>query len=429
MSRFPFALVLTLLTALGTSAASAAESAVRWQSDIEAACATAAQTNRLVLVHFWGSNCKPCVRLENTVFTDPQFAAVLEADYVPVKVNVDQFPVTADRYGVRAWPTDVVLMPDGKMAATVRCPQDGVEYARRLRETASSVRRTHAPIAQTDRGPASAGPYQPPRDTVANYAPREEYSRPQVAAATVEPAAPENPASADDRRYANDFGAAPPQDRAAAARPDVYADANAARAAAPHMTTREVPIAKPNGEQATNALPYGGASGATATANPAQSPYGSSAGAAMDRRPAPSVAEPPRAQSPTGQASPQPVLCLDGHCPVTLMETQKWVYGDRRFGAVHRGRLYLFTSAAHQQRFLAEPDRYSPAVSGHDAVAWVEQGQLVRGEIKFGGFYEGYIYLFSSEATLRQFEANPQRYAAPAVQALAAGRGQGQIRR
>lgn len=424
MSRISLALALTLLSTLGSVRASAAESAVHWQSDIEAACATAAQSNRLVLVHFWGSNCKPCVRLENTVFTEPQFAAVLEADYVPVKINVDQFPVTADRYGVRAWPTDVILTPDGKMAGTIACPSDGVEYARRLRETASSVRRANAQFAQADRSSTNVSRYDTPREAVANYAPREEYPRAQVTA--VEQQAPSSPSYGSDRRYTNDFGSVPPQDRAAPLSPDANAYAGPTAASAPRMTTREGPVAKSNADEGNPALPYGSLNGASAAASPGQSPYTEPASAnPTSARPA---ADAPRAQA-AAQPSAQPVLCLDGHCPVTLMETQKWVYGDRRFGAVHRGRLYLFASAAHQQRFLAEPDRYSPAISGHDAVAWVEQGQFVRGEIKYGGFYEGYIYLFSSEATLRQFEANPQRYAGPVLQALAAGRGQGQIRR
>jgi protein disulfide-isomerase len=137
----------------------------------------------------------------------------------------------------------------------------------------------------------------------------------------------------------------------------------------------------------------------------------------------------PSAMPATNSATTQPTLCLDGHCPVTLMETQRWLYGDRRFGAVHRGRLYLFTSTDAQQRFLADPDRYSPAISGHDAVAWVDQGRLVAGERKFGGYYRNFIYLFASEEALRQFEANPERYAAPVEQAVAVGKGQGQVRR
>ena len=63
-----------------------------------------------------------------------------------------------------------------------------------------------------------------------------------------------------------------------------------------------------------------------------------------------------------------PPLGLDGNCPVQLSEHKKWVRGNPSFGAVHRGRTYLFVSAEDQQKFLANPDHYSPVVSGNDPV-------------------------------------------------------------
>ena len=93
----PLASIVTLaLTALSLPlSAQAADSAVRWHNDIDKALALAAQSNRLVLVHFWKPSCGPCVKLDAQVFSEPQFAAVLEADYVPVKINTDQLPMTA----------------------------------------------------------------------------------------------------------------------------------------------------------------------------------------------------------------------------------------------------------------------------------------------------------------------------------------------
>ena len=122
----------------------------------------------------------------------------------------------------------------------------------------------------------------------------------------------------------------------------------------------------------------------------------------------------PPANLPPGS----PPLGLDGCCPVTLVEQKRWARGDTQWGAVHRGRTYLFASSEAQHRFLANPDAYSPVIEGNDPVLALDNRQLVPGSRALGVFYEKRVYLFSSEETLRRFEQNPKRYAAEIVQAM-----------
>ena len=110
----------------------------------------------------------------------------------------------------------------------------------------------------------------------------------------------------------------------------------------------------------------------------------------------------------------EPPLALDGFCPVTLAEREVWQRGDARWGAVHRGRTYLFVTQDQQQKFLADPDRFSPMLSGCDVVRYTERGEIVPGKRRHGMWYQGKMYLFSDEATLEQFSRSPdiaQRYA------------------
>ncbi len=109
-------------------------------------------------------------------------------------------------------------------------------------------------------------------------------------------------------------------------------------------------------------------------------------------------------------ANGQPTIALNGYCPVSLVEQEKWVQGDPRWGAVHRGRTYLFTGAEAQQRFLADFNKYAPALSGYDCVKYAEQGALVDGQRAHGVFYRGQIFLFADEAALRQFWSTPERF-------------------
>ncbi|MFP6669572.1 MAG: thioredoxin domain-containing protein [Pirellulales bacterium] len=115
----------------------------------------------------------------------------------------------------------------------------------------------------------------------------------------------------------------------------------------------------------------------------------------------------PAPQPPTNSLPP---LALDGFCSVTLVETEQWRPGDPRWGAIHRDQLYLFSGPEQQQQFLQNPDEYSPALAGNDAVIALEQNRLTAGNRKHGLFCGKSVYLFSSEETLQRFQADWTRY-------------------
>ena len=112
-----------------------------------------------------------------------------------------------------------------------------------------------------------------------------------------------------------------------------------------------------------------------------------------------------------------PPLAFDGYCPVTLADQATWTKGDPRWGAVHRGRTYLFPNPAAQQRFLAAPDLYSPVLSGFDPVRYLEAGEMVEGKREHGVFYRDRVYLFADEDSLQRFGSRPDFFIAATEQA------------
>jgi protein disulfide-isomerase len=112
------------------------------------------------------------------------------------------------------------------------------------------------------------------------------------------------------------------------------------------------------------------------------------------------------AEEPAPAATP----ALDGYCSVTLVEQEKWVEGDPRWGVLHRGRTYLFAGPEEQRRFLDNFDRYAPALSGYDCVKYIDQGAMLEGKRAHGIFYRGQVFLFVDEASLQQFWQAPERY-------------------
>jgi len=94
------------------------------------------------------------------------------------------------------------------------------------------------------------------------------------------------------------------------------------------------------------------------------------------------------------------------------------VRGDRRWGAIHQGKTYLFAGPEEQQRFLQSPDLYAPVLAGNDPVLMVDLGQVMPGQRRYGAWYGDRVYLFSSEATLHKFSAEAHRYSNAVLQSM-----------
>ena len=118
---------------------------------------------------------------------------------------------------------------------------------------------------------------------------------------------------------------------------------------------------------------------------------------------------------------------LEGYCPVTLAERGAWVEGRAQWGVRHRGRTYLFASVDQQKAFLADPDRYAPALSGDDPVLAFDAGKSTPGQRRYGVTYQSRTYLFTSPETRDAFAANPQRYTSGAMVAENRGPANGPV--
>ncbi len=80
----------------------AAQTSMPWQTNLESAKQLAAQTNRLILIHFWSPSCVPCKQVEKNVFSVPQVQQSIQARFVPVKINAEDWPTTTKQYGISA---------------------------------------------------------------------------------------------------------------------------------------------------------------------------------------------------------------------------------------------------------------------------------------------------------------------------------------
>lgn len=103
-------------------------------------------------------------------------------------------------------------------------------------------------------------------------------------------------------------------------------------------------------------------------------------------------------------------LALHGYCPVCLVEMRQWVKGDSQFASVYDGRTYYFPGSEQLQMFTADPAKYIPVLGGDDIVAYATSEKRVAGNPKFGVVHDGKYYFFSSAENMKKFQESPQTY-------------------
>lgn len=385
---------------------------IPWVANLQTAKRQAAEQNKLVMVHFYGEQCPPCRTLEANVFSQPEVGGVVAAACVPVKVNVDRQPEIARQFRVRQWPTDVFLTATGQVVHSGVSPQGrgsqaAAPYIQMIQQVAYQGRANSQPKAQF----ASNRNSEAAAQLASAGQPRNRQTAPSVGGGDFQPGGGTTEPTGGSYL--------PPRDTfGAAGRNDTWAQDRIAANREPRVASN--PAAPQNQWTPPNATPQNSGVIENQFVQNSRPPS-----AAIDnpyvQKPAPKPAPTQQQPAPQPETAKQPdasTPALGGYCPVTLMENRAWKKASPKFGAIHRGRLYLFASAENQTKFLTDPDRYSPMISGYDPVRYIEEGRLVAGHRKHGVFFGDKIYLFEEESTMKRFWKSPQTYAASAHQAM-----------
>ena len=465
-----FTAILGLLLAASVTFA---QEQIPWAADFQQASELAGSQNRLILLHFYGDNCAPCERVEQQVFSQAKVAQAIAKNYVPVKVHVSKSPELAARYQVNRWPTDVICTAAGLEVQRTISPQNPDEYVAMIdqvalqagvgaaRQWSSSMpavasaagRATADAQAFANRVGTTANNYANQANAAAQgYATQGQQQLAQAGQQYNQAAQQANAAAGQAQQQWNDTSkqfqgdAQQVQGTAQTAATDLRSTWNGAAtglrsawtgggvvAAAPEPQAAPVPQ---QSQQAPPLAPIGTVPPGGYVLNPpaaapqqqyqpqqdpTTNPYLAATQPAV--APAqPSVAPAQQPQQPIHPdlvpASQAPAVALEGYCTVSLLDSMKWTKADAQFGAIHHGRTFLFVSAAEQQKFLANPDRYCPVLDGFDPVRFAKTGELVPGKRSTGLTYNKQIFLFADEASLEQFARTPQAFAAAAYQAM-----------
>src|SRR5271167_4794255 len=101
----------------------ASSSAIRWQAWSPDTLALARSLNRPIMIDIGAVWCHWCHVMDETTYSDPQVAAALNSEFVPVKVDTDERPDLDEYYQVAAgqltgaggWPLTCFTTPDGAL--------------------------------------------------------------------------------------------------------------------------------------------------------------------------------------------------------------------------------------------------------------------------------------------------------------------------
>jgi thiol-disulfide isomerase/thioredoxin/YHS domain-containing protein len=119
---------------LWATASLAVAGSPQWMTDFEEAQRESQRLDRPLLVHFYTDWCFPCRRMEQEVLSRPTVLHVLQSRLILVKLNAEQHPELAKRFGVSLFPTDVIVKPSGQRILSSTGFQKADEYVRFARD-------------------------------------------------------------------------------------------------------------------------------------------------------------------------------------------------------------------------------------------------------------------------------------------------------
>ncbi len=104
-----FILLLLILTSFGCNEM---ETDLVWLNNLPSAMAQARQQDKPIFMFFSATWCGNCRRLEKAALRDDETVTML-SQFVLLKLDLDESPLTAEQYGVQTVPMLLILGSDG----------------------------------------------------------------------------------------------------------------------------------------------------------------------------------------------------------------------------------------------------------------------------------------------------------------------------
>ena len=403
---------------------------IAWSDDLAATMQLAQSTGKPVLVHFYGDNCPPCRMLEKKAFKDPLLIQAIGEHLLAVRINAERDTKTAARFRVNRWPTDVYLYADGEEIYRNISAQDPAAYEKTVLKVAEKNQRMigQQKTKRTDLSRKELMALQPKTESASTTTPVHLASgAPMTKREPAPPVLPDVPdLTVPDPTV--------PDPTSKSSGPVVVSLSGSARVRLTEATvnsvdTADVAITNQSPIPASELAPTPDSQPLVVeVAQPSiETPVDEMSASSPEKSPA-LLGEQVHAdtvKADTGKTdSLLPTsIAMGGFCPVSLtmaIEASKsgatagsaWVKGKPEHAVRHRGRVYHLVSEEALAKFLSEPDRFAPVLSGCDLVEYSKSGKWIDGDCRFGFIEQetGRIFLFSSSLNCQEFAQNCESY-------------------
>lgn len=124
---------LLALVLCGTAALAAGpKNGLQWQPDIYQAHKLAVESGKPMLLVFGADWCVFCKKLEQTTLAEPEMVKYINANFVPVHVDVDKEKKVASILDVKSLPCTIVLSPDADLLGRIEGYEKSPSLYRKL---------------------------------------------------------------------------------------------------------------------------------------------------------------------------------------------------------------------------------------------------------------------------------------------------------
>lgn len=145
-------LVASIILALAGKSAQATD----WETDFDKASSNAVKNGHYMLLDFTGSDwCGWCMKLDKEVFTQKDFNNFAKTNLICVQLDFprqkklnkkqkEQNDKLAAKYGIRGYPTVLILSPEGELVATTGYQEGGAKkYVESLKGMIEQYEKQH----------------------------------------------------------------------------------------------------------------------------------------------------------------------------------------------------------------------------------------------------------------------------------------------
>lgn len=107
--------------------------ATNWMTSFEDAKKLSIATNKLIIIDFWATWCKPCLQMESDTWNQPEVVELLNG-FVPLKIDIDVFRKVSNKYSANRIPYVLIVDANGEVVYNETGYQDKNEMLKVLKK-------------------------------------------------------------------------------------------------------------------------------------------------------------------------------------------------------------------------------------------------------------------------------------------------------